>query len=123
MLVAQSCLTLCNSKDCSPPGSSVHGILQARMLEWVAMPASKESFEPRDKTGVLCISGRFFTFEATREAHSFRDMCNSLILFSRWDFSQDEGIYIYTHTHTHTYRLFTSLCSRLTQHCKAIILQ
>ena len=38
----QSCPTLCNSMDCSPPGSSVHGVLQARMLEWVAMPFSKE---------------------------------------------------------------------------------
>ena len=39
----QSCLTLCNPMDCSPPGSSVCGILQARILEWVAMPSSKES--------------------------------------------------------------------------------
>ena len=44
MLVIQSCLTLCNPKDCSPPGSSVHGILQARILEWVAMPFSRESW-------------------------------------------------------------------------------
>ena len=37
----KSCLTLCNPVDCSPPGSSVHGILQARILEWVAMPSSR----------------------------------------------------------------------------------
>ena len=80
MLVAQSCLTLCNSKDCSPPGSSVHGILQARILEWVAMPSSRESSWPRDKTRISCIAGRFFTFWATSEAHSFRDMCDSFIL-------------------------------------------
>ena len=47
-LVAQSCRTLCNPVDCSPPGSSVHGILQARILEWVAMPSSKGSSQPRD---------------------------------------------------------------------------
>ena len=43
VLVAQSCLTLCNSMDCSPPGSSVHGILQAGILEWVAIPFSRGS--------------------------------------------------------------------------------
>ena len=44
VLVAQSCLTLCDPMDCSPPGSSVHKILQARVLEWVAMPSSKGIF-------------------------------------------------------------------------------
>ena len=44
----QSYLTLCNPVDCSPQGSSVHGILQARILEWVAMPASRGSSRPRD---------------------------------------------------------------------------
>ena len=44
MLVAQSCLTLCNPKDRSPPGSSVHGILQSRILDWVAIPFSREIF-------------------------------------------------------------------------------
>ena len=42
------CLTLCDPTDCSPPGSSVHGILQARILEWVVMPSSKGSSQPRD---------------------------------------------------------------------------
>ena len=44
----QSCLTLCNSMKCSPSGSSVHGILQARILEWVAMPSSRGSSQPKD---------------------------------------------------------------------------
>ena len=44
VLVAQSCPTLSNPKDCSPPGSPVHGILQARILEWVAIPFSREIF-------------------------------------------------------------------------------
>ena len=48
-LVAQSCLTLCNPTDCRLPGSSVHGILQARTLEWVAMPSSRGSSQPRDQ--------------------------------------------------------------------------
>ena len=44
------CLTFCNPMDRSPPGSSAHGILQARILEWVAMPSSKGSSQPRDRT-------------------------------------------------------------------------
>ena len=55
-LVAWSCLTLWDHMDCSPPGFSVHGILQARVLEWVAMPSSRESSWPRDQTHVLYIS-------------------------------------------------------------------
>ena len=66
-LVTQSCLTLCNSLDCSPPGSSVHGILQARILERVAIPFFKGSSQPRDWTYVSCIAGRFFTIWAIRE--------------------------------------------------------
>ena len=49
-LVAQSCLTLRNPMDCSPPGSSVHGILQARILEWVAISSSRGSSPPSDRT-------------------------------------------------------------------------
>ena len=63
--VAQLCLTLCDFIDCSLPGSSVHGILQARILEW--LPFSSPSW-PRDWTRVSCIAGRFFTIWATREA-------------------------------------------------------
>ena len=51
----QSYLTLCNSMDCSPPGSSVHGLLQARTLEWVAMPSSKGPSQPRDQTCISCV--------------------------------------------------------------------
>ena len=52
-LVAQSCLTLCNPTDCSLPGSSVHGVFQARILEWVAVSHSRGSSLPRD--GTLCL--------------------------------------------------------------------
>ena len=55
--------------DNSPSGSSVHGILQARILEWVAIPFSRGSFPPRDWTQVSCTEGRFFTIWATREVH------------------------------------------------------
>ena len=50
LLVTQSCLTLCDPMDCSPLGFSVHGVLQARTLEWVAIPFSRVSFWPRDLT-------------------------------------------------------------------------
>ena len=57
--------------DCSPPGSSVHGVLEARILEWVSVPFSRRSSQPRDWTQVFCIAGsRFFTIWTTREAHS-----------------------------------------------------
>ena len=54
--VAQSCLTLCDPMDCT-----VYGTLQARILEWVAFPFSRESFQPRDQTQVSRIAGGFFT--------------------------------------------------------------
>ena len=60
-LVAQLCLILCNPMDCGPPDSSVHGILQARILEKVAIPSSRGSSPPRDVTHVSCVAGRFFT--------------------------------------------------------------
>ena len=53
--VAQSCMTLCDAMDCSPPGSSVHGIPQARILEWVAISSSRGSSGPRDRTRISCI--------------------------------------------------------------------
>ena len=51
----------CDPMDCSPSGSSVHGILQARILEWVAISFSRVSSQPRNRTQVSCIAGRFFT--------------------------------------------------------------
>ena len=56
----QSCPTFCNPMDCSLPGSSVHGIFQARILEWAASPFSRGSSQPRDQTQVFCIVGRRF---------------------------------------------------------------
>ena len=60
VLVAQSCLTLCDPVNCSLPGSSVHGVVQARILEWVTIAFSRGSAQPRDRTQVSCIAGRFF---------------------------------------------------------------
>ena len=71
-LVAKSCRTLCNPVDCSLPASSVHGIFQARMFEWVAISSSRGSSHPRDRTrGVFCLSRtgkRILYHHATWEA-------------------------------------------------------
>ena len=74
--VAQSCPTLCNPMDCSPPGSTVRGILQARVLEWVAIPFSRGSSETRDWTRGSCTIGRFLTVWAPRGAHLFINFTN-----------------------------------------------
>ena len=74
MKVSQSCLILCDCMDCpdpmdcSLPGSSVHGILQTRILEWVAIPFSKGPSQPRKQTWVSLTDSGFFTVQATREA-------------------------------------------------------
>ena len=71
VLVAQLCPTLCDPMTCNPPGSSVHGVFQVRILEWVAVPFSRWSSRPRDQTWVSCIAGRFFTVWASRGAHKW----------------------------------------------------
>ena len=68
VLVAKSRLTLCNPRTGSPPGSSVHEILRARILEWAAIPFSRGSSQHKNQTRVSCIAGRVFTAWATREA-------------------------------------------------------
>ena len=62
-LIAQSCPTLCDPTDCSPPGSSVYGILQVAILEWVAMPFSRGSSRPRDRTWVSSLQADSLPFE------------------------------------------------------------
>ena len=59
--VTQFCPTLCDHMDCSLPGSSVRGILQARILEWVAISFSRGSSQPRNRVCISCIAGEFFT--------------------------------------------------------------
>ena len=67
--VAQSCLTLCNPMDFSLPGSSIQGVFQARILEWVAISLSKWSSRPRDRTWVSHIAGRRFTVLILKDTH------------------------------------------------------
>ena len=74
----QPCPILCEPMDCSPPGSSVLGILQARVLEWVAISFSRESSHSRDQTQVSCNAGRLMW--ATREALSDNNNSQSLFL-------------------------------------------
>ena len=69
--VAQSCPTLCDPTDCSPPSSFTYGILQARILEWVAISFFRGSSQPRDRTQVSRIAGRRFNLWVTREAHMY----------------------------------------------------
>ena len=67
--VSQSCLTLCNPMDCSPPGYSVRGILQSRILEWVTVSFSRGSSQPRDWSQVCRTAGEFITIWTSKEAH------------------------------------------------------
>ena len=73
----QSCLTLCNPMDCNLPGFSVHGILQARILKWVAMPSSRDLPNPGIKPispESPALAGRFFTAEPPRKPIAFLTM-------------------------------------------------
>ena len=97
--VAQLCPTLCNPKDCSLPGSSVHGIFQARVLEWFAISFSRGSSQPRDLAQVSCTVSRPFSIWATSESESevvqsCLTLCNpmdcSLPGFSIHGFSRQE---------------------------------
>ena len=90
-LVAQLCLTLWPHELCSPPGSSIHWIFWARLLEWVAMPSSRGSSQPKDRTQVSHIAGRFFTIWASKEAQTYVNYISNT----------------HTHTHTHTTRAKT----------------
>ena len=76
--------SLCSPMDCSPPGSSVHGILQARILEWIAMPSSRASSQPRDSTHVSyisCIGRHFCIFSTTIAAWEAPYFVYSVFLF------------------------------------------
>ena len=81
--VTQSCPTLCDPMNCSLPCSSIRGILQTRILEWVAISFSWRSSQPRDWSWVSHIAGRCFTIWATREAHSQSKPVAKLSFFLR----------------------------------------
>ena len=109
----QSCLTLCDPMDCSPPGSSIRGILQARKLEWVAMPSSRGSSRPRDQTQVSYFSctGRQFLYPRSLHISIFFLKFVSIIVYYRilnvvpYVYSRTLSVlyivWIYTYTHTH----------------------
>ena len=78
--VAQSCPTLCDPMDCSLPGSSIPGILQAGILEWVAIFFSRRSSQPRDQTWVSRIAGRRFTIWATREVQESSTVSQFIVI-------------------------------------------
>ena len=80
VLLAQFCLTLCDAMNCSLPGFFVHEILQARILEWIAIPISRESSKPRDWTWVSCVAGRLFTIWVTWEAPKYL-LLKTILLF------------------------------------------
>ena len=105
VLVTQSCLSLCTPVNCSLPGSSVHGILQARIVECVAITFSRGSSQPRDRTQVSCILGRVFTIWDTlvhviwppfplrdfkvRQLHDYCWVTYSLIFHFHWHLEGD----------------------------------
>ena len=74
VLVTQSCPTLCDPIHYNLSGSSVHGILQARILEWVAILFSRISYQPREQIWVSCIAGTFFTIYITRKALNYKEV-------------------------------------------------
>ena len=90
VLLAQSCLTLCTPIDQSLPDSSVQGILQVSILEWVAIPFSKGASKPRDQIQVSCIADRFFTIWATRKAPFWVTVTRINFIFFSF-FSVDAG--------------------------------
>ena len=94
VLVTQSWLAICDPMDRSLPGSSVHEILQARILEWVTIPFSRGSSWPRDKTWFSSNEDRFFIIWATWKTHMCVCVCVCIYIY----------IYIYKYIHRHTER-------------------
>ena len=120
----QLCLTLCHPRDCSPPGSSVHGIFQVRILECVAVNFSRGSSQPREQTHVSCLAGGFFTTEPMGKPRSLFSCIWFLQIFGHgykhiWEqgklqkgkekgnnpqpvLSSPQLVYTHTHTHSHS---------------------
>ena len=95
--------------DCSPPGSSVHGILQARILEWVTISLSRESSRPRDRTQISCKAGSLYCW-VTREALSARYSCP---IFSLLQLSLTFEKQTLLFTHSKLYHVHCSRCKNL----------
>ena len=75
----KSCPTLVTPMDCSPPGSSVHGISQARILEWVTISFSRGSPQPRDRTHISCLAGGYFTAETPKKTETETKVAQSCL--------------------------------------------
>ena len=93
-LSLRSCLTLCDPTDCSPPASSVHGILQAKILECVALLSSRVSSWPRDRTCVSCIAGGFFTAEPLGKQYIY--ICYIFFNHSSVDGQLDDCFHVFS---------------------------
>ena len=87
VLAAQLCPTFCNPMDYSLPGSSVHGILQVRILEWIAISFSRGSSWPRDQTLVSCIAGRFFPVSCNKHTPMIQQLLQSQHGRVEWSWS------------------------------------
>ena len=85
-LVPQSCPALCDPTDCSRPGSSVSGILQARILEWVAISSSRGSSWPRIQACVSCITGGFFITKSPGKPLENSSYDNNMELIAKWSY-------------------------------------
>ena len=123
--------------DCSPPCSSVHGISQVRILEWVPIPFSRGSSQPRDWTQISCTAGQFFTIWATREAPKVHTspykINNNDLLYTTANFIQYPvinhngcragGRFRRDRTYKYLRLIHAVVSQKTTQHCKAIILQ
>ena len=105
VLDAQSCLILCDPMDCSLPASSVHGILQARILEWIAIPFFRGSSWSRDQTQISCIAGKFFTIWATREAPSIPYICINIRYLSVFYLLHSQANVIDTYAYYYQYTI------------------
>ena len=92
----QSCLTLCNPMDCNPPASSVHGIFQARIPEWVVMPSSRGSSQPRDLTHISYVScsGRQVLYHYLRNQRKRNQRSNCQHSLDHKDRQFQENIYL-----------------------------
>ena len=77
---SQLCPTLCSLIDCSPPGFSVHGVFQARVLEWVVISSSRKSSQPRDQIHSPALAGGFFTTEPRGPQYMYICGCVSVCL-------------------------------------------
>ena len=110
MLSCFSCVRLCNPINCSLPGSSVHGILQAWILEWGAMPFSRKSSWPRDQIHVPCSScaaGRFFTTEPPEKLIKRWELFKYLLINRPFNFL----LYSFSHLSIHSSNIYQMLMS------------